>query len=241
MARVRLLLELAQHVHVVVAVDDLAAPQIAQPGLRAGRHHPEGDQRLGLLLGDLERPLHRRPEPVDRVHQMIRTEHVATNRVGVAPGEHGRRPGHGVERVAALGFRPAGSPPTARASSPLTTSRVVRPRAHQDLVVGHQSGDPFVGQSEQALPAEQPQQLLGHPLPRQRPQPLSRSAGHDHDVAHADQGREPTAEPASPATTDRCGDGPPVSRVGSGVLFSEVLSRRVRAGRRSPAAHLVRS
>lgn len=156
--------------------------QVAVAGVRGRRHHAEGDQRVLVGLGDLEafpqRPLESRGRPHDLVGGDDRH-----HRIGVGGGQHGCGPRDRVQRV-----------PTLRLTQDVLRRqlrqflghhvRIVGPGAHPHLVRANQAVQPVVRQSQQALPAENTKQLLGHVLARQRPQSLSGAAGHDEHVTH---------------------------------------------------------
>ena len=73
-------------------------------------------------------------------------------------------------------------------SSAATDICVVGAGADQHPLGRHEPVQPLVGDPQQALAADHLEQLLGHVLPGQRPQPLSGASGHDQHVTHGAQG-----------------------------------------------------
>ena len=184
---VRLLLEGVHRADVRVPGQRLAALQVAVAGVRGGRDDAEGDEDVGRLLRDGEPLLQRGLERLDGVHDLVGRHH-GDDRLGVAGGEHRRGPGDRVEGVATLGLA---EDVLRRHLGQVGRDgvRVVPAGAHEDVRGGHQALDALVRQPQQALAADDLEQLLRHVLPGERPEPFAGTAGDDQHVPHGQQAR----------------------------------------------------
>ena len=86
--------------------------------------------------------------------------------------------------------------------------------------------DPLVREAQQALAADHLEQLLGHVLARQRPQPFAGPAGHDQHITHGRKARG-TGRPPGRVTT--AGHARPRGYAPGVPLIAELLARRVRS------------
>ena len=157
---VGLLLEREHPTHVRVARDRLAPVQVAVPRVSGGRHDAERHQRARVGLGDLETLAQRLLEGGGGSHDVVGGDH-RHHGVGIALGQHGRRPGDGVHRVATLGLTEdvAGIELGQLGGHHVG---VVRPGADPDLLGFHHAFQPLVREPQQTLTAEDAEQLLGH-------------------------------------------------------------------------------
>ena len=80
-----------------------ASAQVAIAGMRCGGHHSECHQRFLGALGHLEAFDYRLLEGRNWMHDVV-GRYDRNGRLGVAGREHGRRPGHCIERVATFGL-----------------------------------------------------------------------------------------------------------------------------------------
>ena len=178
----RLLREVEHVVRAGEVVEGLAAVQVAVAGVRAGRHDTQGDQRGGVRFCDGEGGLQAGCEHVDGFDHLVGGD-LGDDGFRVLQGQHGRRPGDGVQGVPAdrlaqdVGCRQLGQVGGNGVG-------VGGPGHHQHALGGDGGQRSLEGQPQQALAVDQRQQLLGGALTGQGPQPGAGTTGHDHYVAH---------------------------------------------------------
>ncbi|MPM46169.1 hypothetical protein SDC9_92867 [bioreactor metagenome] len=154
--------------------------QVAVAGVGTGGDHTEGDEGPGPGLDDVVGPGEALPEDLHRAHDLV-GGHDCDERLRIPVGQHRRRPGDRIERIAADGLAEDVRRVDLRQLR-LDDVPVRGTRADPDTVGAHDRLHPLVGEPQQALVPHEMEQLLRHPLAGQRPQPRPRSAGNDHDV-----------------------------------------------------------
>ena len=154
----------------------LAAVNVPQPGVRPGRADAEGQQGVGLCLGDARTPADGLGETFHRADDVVGGEN-GHRRVGRRRRQQLGGQGDGVGGVAAFGLADdvlrrqirQGRPRPAAAYSALVTTRIFsssnRPSSLSTAIF------------QQALAVQEGQQLLGPFEPAEGPEPLAGTAG----------------------------------------------------------------
>ena len=110
-------------------------------------------------MGEVKTVLQSRPEVVDRTNNVVSCDD-SHDAVRVAVSDDSGRPCHGIEGVTP--YRLAQNVLGGKLRQQFGDGVGIRgARAHQNVSVGHQAGDPLVGHPKQTDPVDKFQQLFG--------------------------------------------------------------------------------